>query len=108
MSITENKKIANKYIASVLNQQNLDVLSELAATNVVAHVAGGDLTGREALSEHLSQRPAPETPIRVDHELADDDRVVLQLSSGDSTGFGVFRIQGGQIAELWDARITQA
>lgn len=108
MSITENKKIANKFVSSVLNQQNLDILNELAATDVVAHVAGGDLTGREALNEHLAQRPAPEPPIRVDHELAEDDRVVLQLRSGDVTGISVFRIQGGQIAELWDARIAPA
>ncbi len=108
MSITENKKIANKFISSVLNQQNLDVLNDLTATTVVAHVSDGDLTGREALSEHLAKRPTPPEQIRIDGELADEDKVVLQLSSETSTGITIFRIQGGQIAELWDARITQA
>jgi predicted SnoaL-like aldol condensation-catalyzing enzyme len=108
VSVIENKKIVNKFISSVLNQQNLDVLNDLAATTVVAHVPGADLTGRDALNEHLAQRPTPSSPIRVDDEIADDDKVVLRLSSGDSTGISVFRIQGGQIAELWDARIAQA
>ena len=118
----ENKALARRW-ADIFNQDNLDLVNEIYAPDVVGHdpAMPEDIRGVEGAREFYSMyRSAfPDTEITVEDQVAEGDKVVTRWTargthqgevmgvqpSGNRVevmGITISRIEGGKIAEEWD------
>jgi predicted ester cyclase len=118
----ENQTIASIWHEEAINNHNLDALRDVVAPDVVHHAAGGypDVTDLEGVMGMMGAFPAAFSDLHytVDFWVTQDDMVVERYTAtgtqdgplGDMpatgrsatwTGVNIFRIECGQIAEVW-------
>lgn len=123
MSVEEMKAIPRRVTVEAWNRGNLDVLTELIATDFVRHtpLRPDGIRGVEGFKQHVAATRAafPDAEFTIDDEIAEGDTVVNRWTfrgthRGDFggitptgrtvavTGIAIVRFQGGQIAEIWD------
>ena len=113
--------IVRRYFEDIWNRGDLAAVETLIAPDVAGHVNGRTFHGGEALKQRLAALWAafPEPRFTMDDLLVDGARAAVrwtfrgthdggtylgQAATGRSvtvTGMNVFRLAGGQIAELW-------
>lgn len=78
----ENRVIALRFVEEVFNQRNLDVLPEVLAPDVVAHLPGYEpLRGYEAVRQWVATYlSAFDTHLTVEDVVAEGDIVVLRFT----------------------------
>jgi predicted ester cyclase len=125
MSAEQNKASSRRVIEEVFNKGKLEVLDEVADSNVVAHQAdgegGNDIKGREELKQFVKMYLAafPDLRFTVEDQIAEGDKVVTRWSSEGThkgelmgipptgkhvagvTGITIDRYSGGKSVESW-------
>ena len=119
-ALSANKAIARRFIDGVFVRQDPEAVDWLAAPDFTPHTWGSMPPGREALKAAMTRVGAgvSEVEFRIEDVIAEDDRVVVRLtSSGTHTGtfmgippsgarysipeIHIFRIRDGQVTEHW-------
>ncbi len=120
MSAEENKAIVRRAY-DAMNQNNLDALDEMAASDVTDHDAGpGQAPGLEGVKQLFSSLHAafPDFHMEVEDMIAEGDKVVARISwSGthqgefmgiaptgnrvEVSGIDIVRITDGKVVERW-------
>jgi predicted SnoaL-like aldol condensation-catalyzing enzyme len=116
MGLEENKAVVQRFYDQVWNAGKVDVAAEVFAEDYVRH----DLRPSEALPGPAGQakiaadfRAAfPDLDMKLDLILAEGDLVAARWTTeGTNTGpwagrppTGIFRVDGGQVVELWNHR----
>jgi predicted SnoaL-like aldol condensation-catalyzing enzyme len=82
-SVTEhNKKKVRLFVEAVLNEGRLELIEELVAADFVGHLTGvpSPVVGRAEVRRLVSncRRAYPDLYIKIDDEIAEDDRVVVR------------------------------
>jgi steroid delta-isomerase-like uncharacterized protein len=114
------ESVARRYFDEIWNRGDHRAIENLVAPNVIGHVNGTTLHGRETLKERLAALHALYATPRfaIEEILTDRTRVLVRWSfrgthagpyrglapSGRTiavTGMNLFRIDDNQIAELW-------
>lgn len=121
-----NLETAERWTNEVWNEQNLDVLDEIAAPTILHHGAAfPDVSGIDGVKGALSRQfeTFPDLSLVVDDAFADDNVAVVRWSgsatqegeflgepgSGSTvnvTGVNVYRMECGQIVESWSEMNT--
>jgi steroid delta-isomerase-like uncharacterized protein len=120
MSTEENKALIHLTQEEILNKGNLDLIDQMFAADYVLHLTQGDRRGRDALKQTLAtlRTAFPDLHVRVDHLVAEADRVAWQRTHRGThqseyrgipaTGKNVMwramlisRIVDGRIVEEW-------
>jgi steroid delta-isomerase-like uncharacterized protein len=121
-----NLETAERWTTEVWNNQNLDVLEDIAAPDIVHHGAAfPDVSGTEDLKGALTRQfeAFPDLTLSIDDAFADDNVAVVRWSGtatqgGDFlgeaasgtpvnfTGINVYRMECGQIVESWSEMNT--
>jgi len=121
-----NLETAERWTNEVWNNQDLGVLDEIAAAEILHHGAAfPDVSGAENLKGSLTRQfeAFPDISLSVDDAFADDDVAVVRWSGtstqgGDFlgepasgatvnlTGVNVYRMECGQIVESWSEMNT--
>ena len=108
-----NKATAQRLLHEVWNQQNLDALSEVFTADMVYHRPGrDDMVGRNSFREFGEALLSnfPDIQFEAKALLAEGDYVALHWAfhaTGKGVkmeGIDVYRMSGGQIAEIWTVR----
>lgn len=111
MSTEQNKAIVRRFVEVGLHLEDPHV-DELLAPDYVNHLVPG---GREALKQAIgfmrSTYPDLKFQGTVDHMIADEDYVAVQITGrfshagkqASSSGWGAFRLANGKIVEDWPA-----
>lgn len=123
MSAESNKAVVHGYFEQVWNNGRLDHLEECLTGDVFEHNAPQipGLSGRDALKAIIGGARAslPDAQITVHDVIAEGDRVVARYTMKAThqhefmgvpatgkqltlTGVAVYRLSGGQIAEIWN------
>jgi steroid delta-isomerase-like uncharacterized protein len=120
MSADANRAVVRRFIAEVFNRGNLSVVDEVVAPGYVHYdPATGEMgSGTEGLERMLRvyREAFPDFEIRLDEQIATDDRVVERWT-GHGTHQGAImgipptgrdiRVSGISIHTLRDGRITE-
>ena len=82
-SVTErNKKKVRLFVEAVLNEGRLELIEELVAADFVGHLTGvpSPVVGRAEVRRLVSsgRRAYPDLYIKIDDQIAEDDRVVVR------------------------------
>ena len=122
MSAEQNKAVVRRFIEEVFNQGNTEVAEEVLAPGYAHHdPATADLgSGVEGLEKMVGfyREAFPDFEIRVDDQIATDDRVVERWTGRGThrgtlmgipatgtnitaSGISIHRLEGGRIAETW-------
>lgn len=122
MSAEQNRTVVRRYIDEVFNQGKVEVARELVTEGYVHHdPATAELgSGAEGLEKlvRFYRDAFPDFEIRVDDQIATDERVVERWTgrgthrgtvmgipgSGktvSASGITIHRLEGGRIAETW-------
>jgi steroid delta-isomerase-like uncharacterized protein len=116
-----NLETAERWTTEVWNNQELDVLDEIAAPEILHHGAAfPDVSGTEALKGSLTRQfeAFPDITLNIDDAFADDNVAVVRWSGtgtqegdflGESasgkpvniSGVNVYRMECGKIVESW-------
>jgi predicted ester cyclase len=119
--IETNRELVRRFVASVWNGEDLDAIEELATPDLVVHAlgAGVDRTREEFAEFHAGLLDAvPDLEHAVDDVVVEGDRAVAYVTvrgtpekqygalaptgeSFDSVAFQRYRIEDGQVAEVW-------
>ena len=102
-----NISIASRVIEEGLGQGNVDVIEQLVRPDYIQHNAMAP-DGREGLLGFVAALQAQGgTAVTIHRKLANGPFVALHSTYGTEdarrVAFDVFRIEGGQLAEHWDA-----
>lgn len=103
-----NVEVATRVIEQGLGRADLAVIDELVRPDYIQHNAQAE-DGREGLIGFVSALLAPQggTDVTIHRTLASGDYVALHSTYGSGAArqvaFDVFRLEGGQLAEHWDA-----
>jgi predicted ester cyclase len=108
MTQAELRSLARQ-VYDAINAQDLTALDRLFAPDIVRHAMGehGIELARRAVVNAFAA--APSLRFEVEDVIADGDRVALRVSvyrneAGEpSTILEIFRIENGQVAEIWGA-----
>jgi steroid delta-isomerase-like uncharacterized protein len=120
MSAEENKAIARRGYEAI-NQNNLDALDEVVASDMIDHdPAPGQAPGLEGVKQYFSSLHSafPDVQLNVEDMIAEGDKVVARLSVSGThqgefmgidptgnrvtiTGIDLLRIVDGKIVEHW-------
>lgn len=77
-----NKKKVRLFVEAVLNEGRLELIEELVAADFVGHLTGvpSPVVGRAEVRRLVSsgRRTYPDLYIKIDDEIAEDDRVVIR------------------------------
>jgi hypothetical protein len=81
--VTElNKEKVRLFVEAVLNEGRLELIDELVAADFVGHLTGvqSPVVGRAEVRRLVSsgRRAYPDLHIRIDDQIAEDDRVVVR------------------------------
>ena len=123
MSVKENKAIVRRYFEEVWNRQNLDVVDEIIAPNLLDREVDGSEqgSGPEDVKSYLAGyylKALPDVHITVEFQVAEGDMVLTYVTVRGThrgellgvpatgkqievTGMSVDRIEGGKIVEGW-------
>lgn len=119
--VAENKKLVTRFIDAIWNGEDLDSLNDLASPDLVIHGlgAGVDRTRGEFAEFHGGLLDAvPDLDHVIEDIVVEGDRVVTYVTirgtpqrqygalaptgeSFESVGFQKYRIEDGQISEVW-------
>ena len=119
----ENKAIARRVFEEIWNQEKLDLIDEIFATDYVGHITGNpDFNGPEGYKELVSiyLTAFPDVQYTIEDHIAEGDRVIIRWSTtathkGElmgipptglpvpTTGITIYRIAGGKILEEWSS-----
>jgi steroid delta-isomerase-like uncharacterized protein len=116
----DKKEMISRLFDEVINKGNLDLADELFAEDFVDHGPMGDIQGRQAFKDLVSQwrSAVPDVHCEVDHIIVDGDIVAWLVRttgthSGDALGFpatgksfetvsaNMGRFSDGRAAEHW-------
>ena len=120
MSTEKNKTITRRYLEELWNQNNLAVIEEILAPDVVGHVAGRTIRGADVIRQRAQKLREVYSDVRftVEDQIAEGDKALVRwtfrgVHRGEfmgapatgkevvATGMNLFRLEGGKIAELW-------
>lgn len=121
-----NLEIAERWTTEVWNNQDLEVLDEIASPEILHHGAAfPDVSGTEDLKGSLTRQfeAFPDMKLNIDSAFADDNVAVVRWSGTASqggeflgepasgatinlTGVNVYRVECGQIVESWSEMNT--
>ena len=115
----DTKELVRRYL-NAFNERDEDTLSELLAEDVVEHGAHEELHGYEEILEFLDAHfeTFPDYSGTTDAMIAEDDTVAVRYTvrgthtgeyqdieptghTAKWTGMGTYRIEDGEIAEIW-------
>jgi steroid delta-isomerase-like uncharacterized protein len=119
----QNKALARRAVEEIWNKGNLEVITELTASNATFHdpsVPGGKFTGPEGVRQFVQiyRTAFPDVHITIDDQIAEGDKVVTRWTATGThrgelmgiaptnkrvtvTGTDVERYQGGKVVESW-------
>lgn len=117
----ENKAIARRVPEDIATQGNIDLIDEITTDTPVEHGGFGDIHGRDAIKEMMTNLRAaiPDFSATVEDVLAEDDRVAMRVTlrgthdGGEIMGLEptgksfeipnmvITRLEDGKIAERW-------
>ena len=122
MTVDDNKAIAARVFADIMQGGQMHLIEALFTPDVVAHDPGQEFRGREALTQGLTSLGAafPDLQFTVEAMVAEGDKVAVRYTgqgthqglfrgippTGRSmryTGILIWRFVAGQIAEHWAA-----
>jgi predicted ester cyclase len=115
-----NKHKVRLFVEAVLNGGRLELIDELVAADYTGQVpCSGRVTGRDALRQALIARRLkhPDLQIKIEDEIAEDDRVVLRWRATASSrgtgaisddprcwsGISVIRLLAGRQVDMYSA-----
>jgi predicted ester cyclase len=110
MTAAHGKAAIRRFIDGVCNAGRLDLVDELVSADYVGHHGGPSerTLGRDGLRRRVSalREAYPDLEVRIDDQLAEDDRVVTRWTAsggrlGDVSGVSVFRMLAGRQVESW-------
>ena len=123
MSVEENKAVVRRYFEEAWNKQNLDVVDEIIAPDLLDHEVDGSeqKSGPEDVKSYLAGyylKALPDVDITVEFQIAEGDMVLTYVTvrgthqgellgvpaTGNPievTGMSVDRIERGKIVEGW-------
>ncbi len=113
--------MVRRFIESVVNRKELDVIDEVFAEDVVHHQAAGEVRGRGAVreAEEAYLRAFPDETVTIVDEVAEGDRVAVRWTwkgthAGEfagnpptgrlveTEGIVLLRLAEGRIVEVWE------
>jgi steroid delta-isomerase-like uncharacterized protein len=119
MATEDNKELVRRYLAA-FNDRDRDTLSEVLAEDVVEHGVSDELHGLEDIMAFLDTHFEifPDYTGDTEAMIAEGDTVVVRYTVSGThtgeyrdieptghtvewTGVGIYRIEGGEIAEIW-------
>ncbi len=119
MSTADNKKLVRRYLAA-FNERDRETLRELLAEDVVEHGTHEELNGINEVVSFLDDQfqAFPDYSGTTDAMIAEDDTVAVRYTvrgthtgryrdidptghTVEWTGAGFYRIDDGEIAEIW-------
>jgi predicted ester cyclase len=120
MSTEQNKAVTRRYFEELWTQNNVAVIDEIIAPDVVGRVAGQTFRNADTLRKRAGNLRAIYSDVRfsVEDQIAEGDKVLVRWTflgrhtgkylgaeptgrEVTSTGMNLFRLAGGRIAELW-------
>ena len=123
MLVEENKAVVRRYFEEAWNKQNLDVVDEIIAPDLLDHEVDGSeqKSGPEDVKSYLAGyylKALPDVDITVEFQIAEGDMVLTYVTvrgthqgellgvpaTGNPievTGMSVDRIERGKIVEGW-------
>jgi len=123
MLVEENKAVVRRYFEEAWNKQNLDVVDEIIAPDLLDHEVDGSeqKSGPEDVKSYLAGyylKALPDVDITVEFQIAEGDMVLTYVTvrgthqgellgvpaTGNPievTGMSVDRIERGKIVEAW-------
>lgn len=119
MSTEENEKLVRRYL-NAFNERDRDTLSEVLADDVVEHGVSEELHGPDEIMGFLEAHFEifPDYTGTTEAMIAEGDTVVVRYTVSGThtgeyrdieptghtiewTGVGIYRIEDGEIAEIW-------
>jgi steroid delta-isomerase-like uncharacterized protein len=120
MSSEQNEAVIRRYFRELWNQNNLAVIDEILAPEVVGHASGQSFRGADAFRQRAEGMRSiySHVAFTIEDEVAEGDKVVVRWTfrgkhSGEylgakptgkevvATGMNLFRLADGKIAEVW-------
>ena len=120
MSTEQNKAVTRRYFEELWTQNNLAVIDEIIAPDVVGHVAGQTFRDADSLRQRAKNLRAIYSDVRftVEDQMAEGDKTMVRWTfrgrhTGETmgarptgkevvaTGMNLFRLAGGKIEEIW-------
>lgn len=118
----ENERTVTRFTTKVWNEGDLDALTDLAASDIAAHIPGvPEVQGREAYGEavQLYRSAFPDFSVELVDTIAADDTVVVRYtvrgthegelmgvaptgSKVEVPGIAILRFEGGKVVEEWN------
>jgi predicted ester cyclase len=83
MSTEQNKAIDQRYVAEVLNQNNLAAIDEIMAPNYISHIVGFPASDREGDKQFIGRLRAafPDLQYTVDDQIAEGNKVLHRMTT---------------------------
>ena len=116
----QNKAQVRRVVDEIYNRGDLDVIDEVAASDLLIHTASGEIRGREGAKQYVTalRTGFPDLHITVEDQIAEGDMVVTRWTArGTHTGvfqgipptgrqvrvagYDIDRIVEGLTAECW-------
>src|SRR3990172_1577095 len=120
MSTEQNKAVTRRYLEELWTQNNLAVIDQIIAPDVMGHVAGQTFRGADALRQRAKNLRGIYSDVRitVEDQIAEGDKALVRWTfrgkhTGEymgakptgkevvATGMNLFRLAGGKIEEVW-------
>jgi predicted ester cyclase len=120
MSAEQNKVVTRRYFEELWTQNNLAVIDEIIAPDVVGTSAGQTFRGADTLRQRTKNLRAIYSDVRfaVEDQIAETEKVLVRWTfrgrhTGEymgakptgkevvATGMNLFRLAGGRIEEIW-------
>lgn len=121
-TVTAEKELVHRFIANVWNGEDIDAIADLAPSDLVVHQLGGDITrtNREEFRTFVEEfrHAVPDLTHHPKTMVAEGETVIVYQTvtgtperqyeamrptgkSFDVPAFQMFRIEDGQIVEVW-------
>ena len=116
----QNKAQIRRVIEEVYNRGDLDLVDEVAASDLIIHASSEDIHGREGAKQYVAALRAgfPDLHFTVEDQVAEGDMVVTRWSARGThagafqgipatgrairlAGTDIDRIVGGKVMECW-------
>ena len=125
MSVEENKALARRVMADLVNTGNMTLVDELVAPDFVRHDLGGgpDIVGPEGVKLFIAALRAafPDIQMTIEDIIAEGDKLVVRYTAGGThsgefqgiaptgrkvtwAGINIYRREGGKVVETWQLR----
>jgi len=120
MDANQNKAVTRRYFEELWTQNDLSVIDEIIAPEVVGHSAGKTFRGADALRQRARALRAVYSDVRitVEDQIAEGDKALVRWTfrgrhTGEimgakptgkevvATGMNLFRLDDGRIEEIW-------